>query len=369
MSILLLGDASFVNATLRRGLKELGHDVTLMSDGNGWHDSQRDIDLRRDMRYGLFGGLKVLFTLLRNVRRLVGNDVVMMHNYQVVPLGMKCNMLLIGFIKRHNRHLVKLCLGDDPQVIERQLQGVPRYSDLYYNGCRQNVEANKERVAEQRLPQVVSCWRKATRQSELLLACLYEYYLNYDVAQFSEKLRYLPLPIMVSSVKNVRVKGVGAKIKVLIGIQAKRDYLKGAARIADMIDELDRREPGRLLVKRVHDVPYGEYCAMLEDADVLVDQFYSYTPSMNSLAAMARGTVVIGGGEEEFYDFIGEKELRPIINVSPELTDEENMRIISDALLTPGNVAALSRQSVAFVNKHHDYKKVAKAFIEMMEKL
>ena len=45
------------------------------------------------------------------------------------------------------------------------------------------------------------------------------------------------------------------------------------------------------------------------------DRFYSYTPSMNSLAAMARGTVVIGGGEEEYYEFIGETELRPIIMI------------------------------------------------------
>ena len=64
---------------------------------------------------------------------------------------------------------------------------------------------------------------------------------------------------------------------------------------------------------------------MLEEADVLVDQLYSYTPSMNSLAAMARGTVVIGGGEEEYYDFIGEKELRPIINVRPH-EEEYNLK-------------------------------------------
>ena len=38
--------------------------------------------------------------------------------------------------------------------------------------------------------------------------------------------------------------------------------------------------------------------SVIRDADVLVDQLYSYTPAMNALAAMARGTVVIGGGEE-----------------------------------------------------------------------
>lgn len=52
---------------------------------------------------------------------------------------------------------------------------------------------------------------------------------------------------------------------------------------------------------------------------------------MNSLAAMARGTVVIGGGEEEYYEFIGETELRPIINVSPEYSESQNVAIIEQA--------------------------------------
>ena len=160
------------------------------------------------------------------------------------------------------------------------------------------------------------------------------------------------------------VKGLGGRIKVLVGIQPDRDYLKGARRIAALLDEIDRREPGRLDIRRVENVPYADYCRMLAEADVLVDQLSSMTPSMNSLAAMARGTVVIGGGEEDFYRFIGEKELRPIINVTPELSDEENIKIIRDALLTDGSIARLSRQSVAFVRKYHDYRKVAAEYEE-----
>ena len=101
---------------------------------------------------------------------------------------------------------------------------------------------------------------------------------------------------------------------------------------------------------------------MLDEADVLVDQFYSYTPSMNSLAAMARGTVVIGGGEEEYYEFIGETELRPIINVSPEYSESQNVAIIEQAFFLPGNLTSLSHQSISFVMKYHDYRKVAKEY-------
>ena len=154
-------------------------------------------------------------------------------------------------------------------------------------------------------------------------------------------------------------------VNILVGIQPKRDFMKGAMRMAEWLEAIKLRHPGRMEIKYVEGVPLEEYKRMLAEADVLVDQLYSFTPSMNSLQAMALGTVVIGGGEEEYYDFIGEKELRPIINVSPELSDAENMAIIEKTLFTDGMIERLSRQSMAFVKKYHDYRKVAEMYEEM----
>ena len=67
MKILLIGEASFLHNTLKKGLLERGHRVTTMSDGNGWHDAPRDIDLRRDGRWGKLGGLRVVWQLLRHL--------------------------------------------------------------------------------------------------------------------------------------------------------------------------------------------------------------------------------------------------------------------------------------------------------------
>ena len=38
MKILLLGEYSNVHNTLAKGLRELGHKVTVASDGDGWKD-------------------------------------------------------------------------------------------------------------------------------------------------------------------------------------------------------------------------------------------------------------------------------------------------------------------------------------------
>ena len=86
---------------------------------------------------------------------------------------------------------------------------------------------------------------------------------------------------------------------------------------------------------------------------------------MNSLAAMARGTVVIGGGEDDYYSFIGEPKLRPIINVRPDSSDSENEAAIEQAFFSEGQLQLMSSQSIEFVKKYHDYRRVAEQYEKM----
>ena len=396
MKILLIGEASFLHNTLKKGLVERGHRVTTMSDGNGWHDAPRDIDLRRDGRWGKLGGLRVVWQLLRHLPQLCGNDVVQIHNYQFVPLMYRWNTLLLRFLKLTNRRVVKGCFGDDPQIFRRQAQGVPAYSDTYWSGQLQNAELHRDRIAEVVEHGAEASWRKTTHMADALVACLYEYWLDYNEPPYAAKLHYIPLPMeceeMVRWCDGEMVKCLGNDtpspshsndsqlptnlttspphpLTILIGLQPKRDFMKGAMKIAAFVEEVARRHPGKVQIKYVEGVPYDEYMHLLAEADVLVDQLYSYTPSMNSLAAMARGTVVIGGGEEEYYEFIGEDTLRPIINVRPDVPDEENIAAIERALFTDGTLERMAQESIQFVHKYHDYRHVAEQYEQLYRSL
>ena len=396
MKILLIGEASFLHNTLKKGLVERGHRVLTMSDGNGWHDAPRDIDLRRDGRWGKLGGLRVVWQLLRHLPQLCGNDVVQIHNYQFVPLMYRWNTLLLRFLKLTNRRVVKGCFGDDPQIFRRQAQGVPAYSDTSWSGQLQNAELHRDRIAEVIEHGAEASWCKTTHMADALVACLYEYWLDYNEPPYAAKLHYIPLPMeceeMVRWCDGEMVKCVGNDapspshpndsqlptnlttspphhLTILIGLQPKRDFMKGAMKIAAFVEEVARRHPGKVQIKYVEGVPYDEYMHLLAEADVLVDQLYSYTPSMNSLAAMARGTVVIGGGEEEYYEFIGEDTLRPIINVRPDVPDEENIAAIERALFTDGMLERMAQESIQFVHKYHDYRHVAEQYEQLYRSL
>ena len=86
---------------------------------------------------------------------------------------------------------------------------------------------------------------------------------------------------------------------------------------------------------------------------------------MNSLLAMSKGIICIGGGENEGYELIKENDLRPIINVKPNY--ESVYKELKDLVCNPIRVKQLKLQSVQYVMKHHDYIKVAKEYEQIYQ--
>ena len=78
MKILLLGEYSNVHNTLAEGLRQLGHQVTVASNGDFWKNYPRDIDLQRTA--SLWGKISFAFRLLRALPKLRGYDVVQLIN-------------------------------------------------------------------------------------------------------------------------------------------------------------------------------------------------------------------------------------------------------------------------------------------------
>ena len=124
--------------------------------------------------------------------------------------------------------------------------------------------------------------------------------------------------------------------------------------------DLQQRYGHRMKLNVADGVPFSQYTQLMEGSDAILDQLYSYTPSMNSLLAMSKGIICIGGGEPENYDIIREQELRPIINVEPSYQSVYDA--MEQLILHPERIEDLKRQSVAYVRRHHDYLSVARRY-------
>ena len=97
MKILLIGEYSGVHCTLAEGLRELGHQVTVVSDGDTWKDYPRDIDLTRK------GRMAYLWKLIRLLPRMRGYDIVQLINPMFVDLKGERVFPLYNYLRKHNK--------------------------------------------------------------------------------------------------------------------------------------------------------------------------------------------------------------------------------------------------------------------------
>ena len=129
MRILLLGEYSNVHATLAKGLRTLGHEVTVLSNGDFWKNYPRDIDLVRT--YTKLGGISYLLRLLRILPRLKGYDIVQLINPMFLELKAERIFPIYHYLRKHNKKVVLGAYGMDYYWVKTCCEEKPlRYSDF-----------------------------------------------------------------------------------------------------------------------------------------------------------------------------------------------------------------------------------------------
>lgn len=363
MKILLIGEYSNVHATLREGLRALGHQVTLISNGDFWKDYPRDIDLSRPEGCG--SGITYVLRLCRLLPKMRGYDVVQIINPMFVELKAARIFPLYRYLRRHNTRVFLCAFGMDYYWVSQCCERMPlRYSDFNIGDkIRQDQTATTLRAEwmgtdKERLNRYIAT------HCDGIVAGLYEYWVCYHPL-FPKATTYIPFPI-VCRWRHTPVSPATLPVKVFIGINTTRSAYKGTDIMLRAAEDLQRQYPDRMRLTIAHSVPFSQYRKMLGEADILLDQLYSYTPSMNTLEAMSQGIVCVGGGEPEFYDFIHEPRLRPIVNVRPSYDDVRDK--LEQLILHPDNIQRLKAESLTFVRKHHHYIDVARQYVQFWSK-
>ena len=378
MKILLMGEYSNVHATLAEGLRKLGHHVTVLSNGDFWKNYPRDIDLVR--KPGKLGGIMYMMKLYTNVHKLRGYDIVQLINPMFLELKAERIFPIYQYLRKHNKKIILGGFGMDYYWVSVCCKDKPlRYSDFNIGDeLRTNADALKERkdwlgTEKGRLNQMIA------EDCDGIITGLYEYWACYQPG-FPQKTTFIPFPIKpklitsgngnsYTNAENHQVipLDIPKKVKLFIGINKSRSEYKGTDIMLKAAQAIAKKYPDKTELRIAESIPFAEYVKMMNGSDAILDQLYSYTPSMNPLEAMARGIICIGGGEPENYEIIHEDKLRPIINVLPNY--ESVYQELEHLVLHPELVPLLKQQSIEYINKHHDYIKVAKRYEAFYQKL
>ena len=378
MKILLMGEYSNVHATLAEGLRKLGHHVTVLSNGDFWKNYPRDIDLVR--KPGKLGGIMYMMKLYTNVHKLRGYDIVQLINPMFLELKAERIFPIYQYLRKHNKKIILGGFGMDYYWVSVCCKDKPlRYSDFNIGDeLRTNADALKERkdwlgTEKGRLNQMIA------EDCDGIITGLYEYWACYQPG-FPQKTTFIPFPIKpklitsgngnsYTNAENHQVipLDIPKKVKLFIGINKSRSEYKGTDIMLKAAQAIAKKYPDKTELRIAENIPFAEYVKMMNGSDAILDQLYSYTPSMNPLEAMARGIICIGGGEPENYEIIHEDKLRPIINVLPNY--ESVYQELEHLVLHPELIPLLKQQSIEYISKHHDYIKVAKRYEAFYQKL
>ncbi len=447
MKILLIGEFSNVHWTLAEGLRALGHDVTVVSDGDRWKDYPRDVNLQRrhlddpSRLRRMAGAVRYLCDLARIWPTLKGYDVVQLINPVFIDLKAERLWPFYQFLRRHNGRVFLGAFGIDYYWVKVGSDCKTfRYSDFNFGSQLRDYPFMHTMIRDWLQGPKGELNQRMAEDCDGIISGLYEYEMCYRPF-FPDKTRFIPFPINLSSVTPVSTltpspfpsssspspspsssspspsspsssspsspsssspsspssfspspssprlvsplvqgplcsDGVAAPLaaplapvfpsplRFFIGIQRSRSAYKGTDLMLSALQRLQADfGPDRVAILKAESVPFAQYQEMMNSSHVLLDQLYSYTPAMNALLAMAKGLIVVGGGEEEQYELLGEHQLRPIINVQP--TEQDVYDQIAKRLLSgKEDIHQLQLDSMEYIRRHHDHIKVAQSYLD-----
>ncbi len=365
MKVLFIGEFSNVHFHLKEALESLGHEVLLVTNDGGWRKYYSDLQITRKSG-SLIHTLSYLLSLSGILPKLKGFDVVQINNpAHFFQLKASRNLQIYNYLKKHNKKIFLAGYATDYYWVKSCLEdGIFRYSEFKIGEQLIDSRYNLEQIHEWMHTEKKNVNIEIAETCNGIPCCLYEYFKAYQ-QYFPDKATFIPLPINMDSLSFEKKGSIQKKIKFFIGIQKEKNELKGTDIMLRALQKLQLKYPEEIEILKAESVPYHEYQQMMDGSDIILDQLYSYTPSMNSLIAMAKGLVVVGGGEPENYAIINETELRPIINVLP--SEEDVFNKLEWLVLNKEEIPRLSRESIEYVKKHHYHIQVAKQYLEFWE--
>ena len=355
--------------SLAEGLRALGHDVCVVSNGDDWKNYKRDINIQRKS-LGKIDSIEYYLNVLRLITKLKGYDIVQLINPMFFELRAGKLISFYKYLRRHNQKVILGAFGMDYYYVNTCLDCKTfRYSDFNF-GTKQRIEEPFNRYfINEWFGEKKDINTYIANDCDAIITGLCEYDMCYRPI-FPDKTTFIPFPIIIPKEKNkssLSQSSTHNSLKIFIGIQKARSKYKGTDIMLRALERVKEVYPNKVEIIKVESIRFEEYIRLMDSSDVIIDQLYSYTPAMNALQAMSQGLIVVGGGEPENYQILGEEQLHPIINVAPN--EDDCFDKIENLVLHPELIPKLKHDSMEYVQRHHDHFKVAKKYSDLYNRL
>lgn len=379
MKILLVGEYSRLHNSLKEGLVALGHEVIIVGTGDGFKQYGTDYSIAPKR----FENSRILQTLKRAVYKIThidlertekgirfygllpklkGYDHVQLINSDALETHPAFAKWLLKKLLKQNKSMSLLVCGDETPVIDFCLAGGFKYSVLtpYLNDKSLKKQYAYTLKYIEKGHRELFNWIQSRAQSIITSDIDYEVPMH----QMGYATHLIPNPINTSTIA-FKPLSVPNKVIIFLGINRHSYVKKGLAYFEEALAIIQKKFSDKVEVIVTENIPYTEYIKLYDKAHILLDQVYAYDQGYNALEAMAKGKVVFTGAEAEFtqhYNLTNRVAINALPNIDALVND------LSYLIENPAEIIATGQCARTFIEKEHDYIKVAGRYLEVWQK-
>lgn len=367
MNILIIGEFSAFAKHLKNGFKQLGHNVCIVKDGDGFKKIEPDFDdiLYKNENLQLFGmSIPHTNALLASLKRWIieikikkrfnkeNIDLIIVINYRFLSSGCFSNGISISYIdkcKKKGAKLIKTACGGDPAF----RQTFPDLMKIW--GFDSHKDENDER------------FHFLITKADCIIPTIFSYYQSMKSYCLNHNLKcniHLPIQLPITIDENYSIKPcVGRKIHIFHGVIRSRE--KGTPIIQAAMERLQSNYPDKVTCICKGGMPYDEYIRIFDDVDILVDQTYQNGYGVNAVIGAMKGKCVLAPCGKENGELMNIPNI-PFVKIGPD--SNEIYDVLESLILNPEKIDEIKRQSRDFIVKYCDCKIVAKKYLEALNK-
>lgn len=369
MRILLIGEYSRLHNSLKEGLIALGHDVTLIGNGDGFKNFPVDLSTKATWSESKIGTFfrKVIHRLTKfdvaqlefgirfyfHLNQLKGFDVVQLINESPIQTTPKLERYLLKKIFNQNSKTFLLCCGVDYIVAQHLMKKKERYSIM--NPFFENPNSKKEYefILDYLSPNHIKTHDLVYQNIVGVIASDIDYVM--PMQGHTKFLGLIPNPINTDKIIPLPIANFD-RIVIFLGINRGTYYTKGISFFEKALETIQQKYPDNVEIIIAENLPYHDYIQKYNQAHIILDQVYGFDQGYNALEAMAKGKVVFTGAEKEFEASYNLTE-KVAINALPDVAYLVNE--LSNLIENPNTIKALGLQARNFIEREHNYITIA----------
>ena len=378
MKILLLGEYSNLHNSLKQALLNMGHEVLLVGNGDGFKKYETDILIKSHLAdYSLFNliarlfmkifkinifDIEIYFRAKKILRKLRGFDVVQLINENSFKTSPLLEIKLLKQIFQNNNNVFLLSCGVDSVSVKHAMSKKLKYSILTPLFEDASLKKKYEPILKYNKENYLALGKFVQKNIKGIISSDLDYHIPY--LNKKKYLGMIPNPINTQKIKYYGI-NKSKKISILHAINSSNKIKKGNRFFEEALKIIDEKFKDKISINTTYDLPYIEHLENLKKCDILLDMVYAYDQGYNALEAMAMGKIVFTGAEDEWLKLYNIKEDTVVINAVPN-----TMRIVEKLVWlieNPKMLKSISVNARKFIENNHDFEKIAKKYIKTWE--